>query len=267
MTRDGFLFPCFALLMGGALAGCGGAPPPDEAEAASEALTSGWSCHGATGMSKNPDGRYYITAFGCWVDDSGTAHGDSGDNCLPSCLGSTGLSSLCDQMSGPECERSVNYYAANADRFGCGTRLRVTNESNGKSVVVAVIDAGPACWVERKVHHWVIDLSTPANLHLYGAPQGYHDRAEVLIEEVADSTPLGPVLDGQTPPEMMPPAMMTPPTATCHSATLGRVVTAGTCVQARSNHHWYQCDDSGVWVAGVHNGAGQSGPCTAEYAL
>lgn len=35
--------------------------------------------------------------------------------------------------------------------------------------------------------------------------------------------------------------------ATCNSATLGRVVTEGTCVESRSDSRWYQCTDSG-WV-------------------
>ena len=85
----------------------------------------------------------------------------------------------------------MGWYAAGADRFGCGAKLRVTNVSNGKSAVVAVLDRGPACWVEDRVDHWVLDLSMPASLHLFGEQKAVTERGEVTVEEVADSTPLG----------------------------------------------------------------------------
>ena len=45
-------------------------------------------------------------------------------------------------MTGPECERMHNWYVADADRFGCGTKLKLTNPVDGKSAVVIVIDRG-----------------------------------------------------------------------------------------------------------------------------
>jgi rare lipoprotein A (peptidoglycan hydrolase) len=95
-------------------------------------------------------------------------------------------------MSGPDCERHVNWYTAGADRFGCGAKLKVVNPSNGKSAVVAVLDRGPACWVEDKVDHWV-DLSYPASYHLFGEPKAATEKGLVVVEEVGNATPVGPL--------------------------------------------------------------------------
>ena len=44
----------------------------------------------------------------------------------------------------------------------------------------------------------------------------------------------------------------------CNSATLGKMVAAGTCVQSGADQAWYHCDD-GSWIAGKTG-------CTASYA-
>ncbi|GAA4038456.1 hypothetical protein GCM10022409_24940 [Hymenobacter glaciei] len=68
-----------------------------------------------------------------------------------------------------------------------GTRLRVTNVKNGKSVIVRVSDRGPFR------HQRILDLSEAA-----AHPLGIVDcgAATVVAEVVADNTPLGPA----TPP-------------------------------------------------------------------
>ncbi len=115
-------------------------------------------------------------------------------NCEPACqyTGGAEWDALCGGFSGPACERAVNWYAADADRFGCATRLRVTNPNNGRTAVVAVIDRGPSCSVESRVDYWVLDLSVPAALYLYGEEPGPTERKNVQIEVVSFSTPLGP---------------------------------------------------------------------------
>lgn len=58
-------------------------------------------------------------------------------------------------------------------------------------------------------------------------------------------------------------------TATCQSYTLGRAVTAGTCVQSKQDYLWYQCSKSGSWLYAPSVRTGGSGPvgaCTAKYA-
>lgn len=50
--------------------------------------------------------------------------------------------------------------------------------------------------------------------------------------------------------------------STCNSATLGRVVTEGTCVESRSDSRWYQCTDSG-WVYDPSIQSARRGPIGA----
>lgn len=151
-----------------------------------------WSCTGSYATTKVAGGKYHSTSFGCWVDEDGDAHGDSGDNCIPFCLSKAKADGLCAGMSGPQCERETNWYAADSGRFGCLTRLRVTSVASGKSAIVVVLDAGPACWVEKKVQGGVLDLSSRVTEYLFGGQVGLVDDAMVQVEEVAASTPLGP---------------------------------------------------------------------------
>lgn len=164
-------------------------PPPDMCT--SDPLTSdgAWSCGGLTGTSTNADRVYYTTSFGCWTDEDGDPRGDASDNCLPACS----LSSIdCANMTGPECERELNWYAADSDRFGCGTHIAVTNPDNGKTAVLKVIDRGPNCSIENQVDHWVLDMSYPASYYLFGEPTSASERADVIVEVVPSDTPIGP---------------------------------------------------------------------------
>jgi hypothetical protein len=152
-----------------------------------------WSCNGPYGTSKMANGDYYGTAFGCWTDGNGNPQSDPGDNCIPACLNAAQQGGLCAGQSGPDCERSVGWFAADAARFGCLARLRVTNPANGKAVVVVALDLGPSCKVEASVSHAAVDLSYPANDYLFGGAQGISDKAAVHVVEVDPATPLGPV--------------------------------------------------------------------------
>jgi len=154
--------------------------------------TNTWSCNGSYAKTKVEDGDYYATEFGCWSDANGV-HTDPSDNCIPSCLSKAQSDGLCAGMNGPTCEETVNWYAADGARFGCLARLRVTNPANGKAVVVVALDFGPSCSVESSVQHAVLDMSGPANNHLFGSAQGASDMSLVHVVEVAKSTPLGVV--------------------------------------------------------------------------
>lgn len=152
-----------------------------------------WSCSGSYGTSKMSSGSYYLTAFGCWTDASGGKHGDSGDNCIPGCLAKAKSAGVCKSSeTGKQCEERVSWYVADAGRFGCNAKVKVTNPSNGRSVVAVVLDYGPSCYVERSVSHAALDASGRVNRYLFGADQGAVDRAKVQVVEVDASTPLGP---------------------------------------------------------------------------
>lgn len=193
------LLPTLTLLGSAALLGgaCAVSTPDsggsDNVDGSRSAVTD---CEGSYGKTPAADGNYDATSFGCWVDDSGNNHSDSGDNCIPACL-ATAKQSICQGMSGPECERSINWYSADAARYGCLARLKVTNSANGKTVVVVALDYGPSCALENQIDKPLLDLSYPATNYLFGSAQGYKDGAAVHVEVVSVDTPLGPT-DGSS---------------------------------------------------------------------
>ncbi len=154
-----------------------------------------WSCTGSYGTTKVSDGDYYLTAFGCWTDAQGVTHGDSGDNCIPSCFAQAKAAGVClPGETGKQCEERVTWFTADAARFGCLAKLEVTNPTNGKSVIAIALDFGPSCTaVEDKVKKGVLDASGRVDRQLFGADQGFQDHALVHVTEVPASTPLGPV--------------------------------------------------------------------------
>ncbi len=190
----------------GALASCTvGDPAPAGPDASSDRLysNSGWSCSGTAGETPNPQGVYYVTSFGCWIDEDGDPRGDGDDNCVPWCQSNAyrdgtqdEYDEMCGGMSGAQCERSVGWYTADADRFGCMTRLRVTNPDNGRAAIVVVLDRGPSCTIERRVDFWALDLSYPASLYLFGEAKSVTERGDVEVEVVSMDTPLGPTDPG-----------------------------------------------------------------------
>ena len=154
---------------------------------------SDWSCTGAYGTTPVDDGNYYMSEFGCYVDDAGVQT-DPGDNCIPSCLSQAQAAGLCDAGgTGPDCEESLSWYTADGARFGCLQRLRVTNPANGKSLIAVALDFGPGCPGENNVSHAVLDSSGRIDDYLFGGEEGASDKALVHVVQVDDSTPLGPI--------------------------------------------------------------------------
>ena len=188
-----------AALVGATLVGCASeeakpeeTTPPRELVGDTSEEQVGWSCTGLTSSKKPTDSRYYITSFGCWTDSKGNERGDGDDNCHPACEAEA--RSICGSgKSWGDCERAIRWYAADADRFGCGARLKVTNPKNGKSVIVAAIDRGPNCKIEKGVQHAVLDLSYEASIYLHGEQKSAKEKAAVVVETVGSSTKLGPV--------------------------------------------------------------------------
>lgn len=154
-------------------------------------------CNGLYGTTPAPDGEYDGTSFGCWVDASGNGHSDQGDNCIPSCIAQAQQAD-CAGLDGPSCEKQINWYSADAARFGCLARIQVTNEANGKAVVLMALDNGPNCKLERAIDKPLLDMSGAATEYLFGGEVGYKDGASVHVDVVDPSTPLGPVTNGGT---------------------------------------------------------------------
>ncbi|MBL8944111.1 MAG: hypothetical protein JNK45_13225 [Myxococcales bacterium] len=151
------------------------------------------SCDGPSGNTSTEipaNGLFSTSWFGCYYADDGSIVQDASDNCEFAC----GPQGLCDAgASGPECEAELRWFAADADRYGCGGRIRVTNCDNGNSVVLATLDRGPNCGVEMDCETPVLDMSHDAMVFLFdGEEHGGCDHATVVVEAVDEGTALGP---------------------------------------------------------------------------
>jgi hypothetical protein len=111
------------------------------------------------------------------------------------------------------------YYSTGASRFGCNARLRL--EANGKCVVVAVVDNGPASWVEANAAQkcggtgQIIDASPLVAQHLFGTSSaGWSDCFGIQVSTVASSAATGPVACAASPAPTPAPAPAPSPTPT-----------------------------------------------------
>jgi len=85
------------------------------------------------------------------------------------------------------------YYAANKQRFPCGTRVRLVNAERTRCVVVQVADTGPHACVEEADGQPTWDVSPLAAKQLFGVTQaGWSESRPVYGAPVAADTPLGP---------------------------------------------------------------------------
>ena len=178
--------------------GCVVAPSGSDDYCASAACSGGSlplhppsTCSGSTSSELSPNGFYATSWFGCYRKPDNTIFHDPSDNCEFAC-GSQGL--CASSLSGPECEAELAWFSADADRFGCGARIRVTNCDNGRRVVLAALDRGPNCGsVEQPCGAATLDMSHPAMDYLFqGSFYGACDQQPVFVEEVDAATPLGP---------------------------------------------------------------------------
>jgi hypothetical protein len=187
-------------------ASCSSAPSsPSEQAASSQAAVGGFpGCTGLFNKNPSPTGAYYATDFGC---SSNPYFTDPGDTCgSASCIQSAYDDGVCSSgQSKADCQRAVNWYSVGGASYGCGARLQVTNPANGKSVVVMVLDDGPSCTVENDANFWVLDVSYPTIVYLFGSEQGWGDHARIDAVVVDSSTPLGPVGSASPPPPPPPP--------------------------------------------------------------
>jgi len=172
--------------------GCGGEEAWDQGELGS--LEQAYK-HGPPAGA--PPYDYFLTSYG--------GSGDPAANGTPACGGK--------KVDG------TWYYATGAYSYGCNTRLQL--RANGKCVVVAVVDNGPAGWVETKAQAkcggtgYIIDASPLVSKYLYGTSSaGWSDCLAIQVTPVAPETAPGPQpceAGGQSGPAPEPPP---PPTHT-----------------------------------------------------
>lgn len=150
-------------------------------------LTQAFACAGFTATEKSSDGYYYATRFACNSDLAK----DSQNKCITACE-SQGIPECGDGKTGAACEEAVQWYSANADQYGCNTKLKITNPANGKAVIVRVIDRGPTCVDQKNGRgNFAISQATYTELGINGA---FATKSNIVqVEEVSSSTPLGPI--------------------------------------------------------------------------
>ena len=128
--------------------------------------TVGWSYGGyldQTGGGGSGD-AYYLTSFGGGNDTQGMACGGTADGTW--------------------------WYAADSQRFGCGSKLLV--RAGSKCVVVKVADYGPAKWVESNAGRPIIDASPLACKYFFGTSScGWSDHRAIVVRKVEASHPTG----------------------------------------------------------------------------
>lgn len=189
-------------------------------------------CHGTASSTISASGSYVLTSFG-----------GPGDEQPMSCGG---------QADGK------GWYAASRQRYGCGAKLMV--QANSKCVVLAALDYGPDVCVENAAHSPILDVSTAAAKLLFGTSSaGWSDHFVVDVTQVSSSTPLGPCDPGSETGGGSGSGGGSTMGAACESATLGRDVDTGTCVQSATDALWYQCND-GNWDAIANDNA-----CAVSY--
>ncbi len=93
------------------------------------------------------------------------------------------------------------YYAANAQRYACGQRIRLVNPARTTCVIVQVADIGPNLCVEAAGERAIWDVSPLAAMELLGGTGfGWSDHEAVYGAPVGSANPLGPCdhFDGGT---------------------------------------------------------------------
>lgn len=204
------------------VSGCGG-------QVASNGAGGAAFTFAGTSSTIPANGNYYLTSFGYSPSDNGVMY----------CGQSTKTGSW--------------FYAADAQRYNCGTRIAITNPATGNCAVAETDDVGPASWVEAAVGMPIIDASPLVSEYLFGVKgAGNTDKLLVHVAAVPASTPLGaghcPTSGGDSGGGGA--GGGGGGGTSCYSATMAMTVPEYTCVQSAADQQWYTCA-GGAWVAGT----------------
>lgn len=144
--------------------------PADTAGPVGESVTDCLARLGAASDDRRPaDQAYDLTTFG-----------GPGDEQPVACAGALGAD-------------ATWYYAANANRFPCGQRIRLVDAARSTCVIVEVADVGPNICVEEAGGRPIWDVSPLASDVLYGVSSAaWSEHIEVFGAPVDPGNPLGP---------------------------------------------------------------------------
>jgi len=153
------------------------------------------------------------------------------------------------------------YQTKRCNNGNLAARPGYSNHQNGEALDLATSNWS---WVSRTASQYGFRATVPGERWHYeyrGAdPGGLCSGGGTTTTRTQPDEPAAVVAeDDEPPPEA-------PADGACNSATLGRTMPEGSCVQSSSTQLWYQCEAS-QWYRGVSNGSGPYGKCSSMVGL
>ncbi len=223
-----------------------------QVDTSEEALRSGVSCaeKAATGYNRGSAYAMKVVTVGGKSTAKPTAHAflklqAAADRAGVSLSINSGFRTMAEQQRLYDCYRTKRCNNGNL-----AARPGFSNHQNGRALDLATSNWG---WVRSNAPKFGFRATVPS--------ERWH-------WEFSGADPGGPCSGGSTAPAASPDGAddAEPTGGGCRSATLGKDVAEGACVQAESNEAYYQCHE-GKWYRGVTNGKGPYGTCTSSHAL
>lgn len=239
----------------------------EEPSAASEEmLRSGVSCsmQTATGYRSGSPYKLKIVTVGGKPTAVGTAHAflkwqAAADRAGVSLSINSGFRTMDQQRYLYNC-----YQTKRCNNGNLAARPGYSNHQNGEALDLATSNWS---WVQRTAGQYGFRATVPGERWHYeyrGADPGGICSAGASVNSDGNTTaPQEPATVGSDDDE---PAPTPAADGACNSATLGRSMPEGSCVQSSSTELWYQCE-AGQWFRGVTNGNGPYGRCTQMVGL
>ncbi len=256
-TRDTF----FRLVLAATMSSCAVDTADEEADheeeptaASEEELRSGVSCtkRAVTGYRKGSPYAMQVVTVGGKPTAQATAHAflrwqAAADRAGVSLSISSGFRTMEEQRYLYNC-----YVTKNCNGGNLAAKPGYSNHQNGEALDLATSNWS---WVRSTAGAYGFRATVPGERWHY---------------EYRGADPGGVCSDGAAAPGSATndggDADEAPAGGGCTSATLGRTVPEGACVQSGSTDLWYQCRE-GKWYRGVENGSGPYGRCTEMHSL
>jgi hypothetical protein len=266
-----FFVLSFSCVVALGAAGCAVDPSGDDDEhedeptvASEEMLRSGVSCtmQTATGYRNGSPYSLKVVTVGGKPTAVATAHAflkwqAAADRAGVSLSINSGFRTMDQQRYLYNC-----YQTKRCNNGNLAARPGYSNHQNGDALDLATSSWS---WVQRTAAQYGFRATVPGERWHYeyrGADPGGICSGGSTTTAPAGNEPDEPATAGADDE----PAPEAPADGACNSATLGRSMPEGSCVQSSSTELWYQCE-AGQWFRGVTNGSGPYGQCTQMVGL
>lgn len=271
MQKFSFFVLSLSCVLGLGSAACAADPGGDDDDdfedeptaATEEMLRSGVTCsmRTVTGYRSGSPYRVQIVNVGGKPTAVGTAHAflrwqAAADRAGVSLSINSGFRTMEQQRYLYNC-----YQTKRCNNGNLAARPGYSNHQNGDALDLATSNWS---WVSRTASQFGFRATVPGERWHYeyrGAdPGGICSGGASATTEPSEPNEPATVGGDDDPPAQAPAG------GACNSATLGRTMPEGSCVQSSSTQLWYQCE-GGQWFRGVSNGSGPYGQCTSMTGL